>query len=151
MNTDDIIKILQGSIAPTILISGVGLLLLSMTNRLARSIDRARELCKEIQESPGKDHSQTYHQIDILYLRCRYLQTTVALATTTIICVSIIILALFSMFVFQVNLIYFVQILFTVGLLTLIASLLLFLRDISLGLNSVKIEIEETRGNRSKD
>ncbi len=146
MNTDDITKILQGSIAPSILISGVGLLLLSMTNRLARSIDRARELCKEIQETPGKDHASKNHQVDILYRRCLYLQTAIALITTTIICVSIIILALFSMFVFRVNLIYFVQILFTVGLLALIVSLLLFLRDISLGLKSVKIEIEETRG-----
>ena len=40
----ELIPILQIAVGPVILISGVGLLLLSMTNRLGRAIDRARIL-----------------------------------------------------------------------------------------------------------
>ncbi|WP_345111750.1 DUF2721 domain-containing protein [Candidatus Villigracilis vicinus] len=40
----ELIPVLQTAIGPVILISGVGLLLLSMTNRLSRVIDRARNL-----------------------------------------------------------------------------------------------------------
>ena len=38
----DLLPILQTAIGPVILVSGVGLLILSMTNRLGRAIDRAR-------------------------------------------------------------------------------------------------------------
>jgi hypothetical protein len=44
MQLKDLFPDLQIAIAPVILISGVGLLLLSMTNRLGRTIDRARQL-----------------------------------------------------------------------------------------------------------
>ena len=46
MNLAEIIPVLQVSIGPVILISGVGLLLLTMTNRLGRAIDRARQLAR---------------------------------------------------------------------------------------------------------
>ncbi len=44
MHLTDLVPILQMAIVPVILISGVGLLLLSMTNRLGRLIDRSRAL-----------------------------------------------------------------------------------------------------------
>lgn len=148
MNPDDLIKILQGSIAPTVLISGVGLLLLSMTNRLSRPIDRIRALCKDIKENKAADPTQIYEQISILYRRCKYLQASIVLSTVSIICVSVIILALFSMFVFRMDLIPLVELFFTLGLISLIVSLVFFVQDISLGLNSVKIEIELTKGRK---
>ena len=44
MRLIDLVPILQMAVGPVILISGVGLLLLSMTNRLGRVIDRSRLL-----------------------------------------------------------------------------------------------------------
>jgi hypothetical protein len=38
------IKFLQACITPVAMISGVGLLLLTITNRLARTVDRTRHL-----------------------------------------------------------------------------------------------------------
>ena len=49
MQTNEVVevtKILQTSISPVVLISGIGLLVLSMTNRFARTTDRARALSK---------------------------------------------------------------------------------------------------------
>ena len=45
---EQIIPVLRDAIGPVILISGVGLLLLTMTNRLGRAIDRARQLQNEL-------------------------------------------------------------------------------------------------------
>jgi len=42
----ELIPVLQVAIGPVILISGIGLLLLGMTNRYGRTIDRARELAQ---------------------------------------------------------------------------------------------------------
>jgi uncharacterized protein DUF2721 len=45
----ELVGILSASIAPVIVISGVGLLVLSMTNRHSRVIDRVRELTKDLE------------------------------------------------------------------------------------------------------
>ncbi len=49
MPTSSVIQILTASIAPVIVISGIGLLLLSITNRYGRAIDRARLIMRELQ------------------------------------------------------------------------------------------------------
>src|ERR1017187_2945916 len=51
MHTIYVVQILTASIAPVIVISGVGLLLLSITNRYGRAIDRARLLARELSDS----------------------------------------------------------------------------------------------------
>ena len=43
-----LIPVIQTSVGPVILISGIGLLLLSMTNRLGRIIDRSRLLVEAL-------------------------------------------------------------------------------------------------------
>ena len=51
MPTTSVVQILTACIAPVIVISGIGLLLLSITNRYGRAIDRARLIMRELQSS----------------------------------------------------------------------------------------------------
>ena len=51
MPTFSVVQIMTASIAPVIVISGVGLLLLSITNRYGRAIDRARLLAQDLAKS----------------------------------------------------------------------------------------------------
>ncbi len=148
MDLDSLTKILQASIGPVVLISGVGLLLLSMTNRLARSIDRIRQLCK-VYETASQDAALLLkQQINILFQRCQMLRIAIALSTASISCVSVLILTLFSMFIFKVNLVGLVEFVFMTGLILLILSLVYFLRDIRYALSSLKLEIDNTYNNR---
>ena len=55
MSTENLVQILQASIAPCIFISGLGLALLSMTNRLGRSTDRIRAFTAELKTAPAKE------------------------------------------------------------------------------------------------
>ena len=50
----DLIPLLPTAIGPVILISGVGLLLLSMTNRFGRIIDRSRILAHEMRSGSAR-------------------------------------------------------------------------------------------------
>ena len=50
----ELIPLLQTAIGPVILISGVGLLLLSMTNRFGRIIDRSRILAHEMRSGSAR-------------------------------------------------------------------------------------------------
>ena len=48
----ELVPILQTAIGPMILISGLGLLFLTMTNRLGRVIDRSRSLLDNLESYP---------------------------------------------------------------------------------------------------
>ena len=139
---DDLIKILQASVAPTVLISGAGLILLTMTNRLARTIDRIRLLTNEHKSAPHPEAAKLLQQIKILYKRCQLLQIAVVLTMGSIICVSTVILMLFSSLAFNLNFLIMIKIVFALGLVSLISALVYFLCDIKLSLHSVTIEIQ---------
>ncbi len=139
---DDLIKILQASFAPCVLISGLGLLLLTTTNRLGRSIDRIRLLCQDLKRSSGEDKQVLQEQVAVLYKRCRFLQFSIALLTMSIFFASVIIFALFSAYILGVRPELPVKFSFMASLVSLIIALFLFMLDIRLTLHSVKMEIK---------
>ena len=141
MDMENLISVLQASFAPCVLISGLGLLLLTMSNRLARPIDRIRLLCHDLKGSSGKEKMVLREQIEILYKRCRLLQISIALVTASVFFTSVIVLVLFSAYIFNIHPELLVKFFFIVSLISLIASLLFFMLDIRLVLNSLKIEI----------
>ena len=143
INIDNLIRILQASIAPCVLISGLGLLLLSMVNRLARPIDRIRLLCEDLKGAPREDVPILKEQILILYKRCQLLRNSIALMILSIFFVSIIILLLFLIFIFSIPLQFLVELLFTLSMISLIIALLFFLLDIRFTLKSIKMEIDK--------
>ena len=65
MDNHNLIAILQASLTPVVLISGIGLLLLSMTNRIARLLDRIRFLGKEIKTASKTEQNFYLRQITI--------------------------------------------------------------------------------------
>jgi hypothetical protein len=61
MPISSVVQILTASIAPVIVISGVGLLLLSISNRYGRALDRARLIMRELQRArPAAPKSVTW-------------------------------------------------------------------------------------------
>ena len=68
----ELVPVLQTAIGPVILISGLGLLLLTMTNRLSKIIDRSRELLDESEKLFGVDRARLDREIDVLWRRARY-------------------------------------------------------------------------------
>ncbi len=140
---NQITRILQSSITPVALISGVGLLVLSMTNRFARTTDRARALAKEIKIATGEDAQNLAIQIDILYRRSKILLFSITFALASIFFVSLLIITLFLTYLLTINLDSFAISLFIMSIISLIISLVLFIQDMTLSLRALK---EELRG-----
>ena len=141
MNISDLLTVLQTSLAPCVLISGVGLLVLSMTNRLGRPLDRIRALTGEISKAEGNQKKVLFEEIDILYRRARLLQAAVTFSVLSIFFVATIIFSIFVTVMFGAGLEGLIVIQFSASLIALVASLVLFVWDIQLGLNSIKLEI----------
>lgn len=142
-----VIQILQASIAPCVLISGAGLLLLAMVNRLARPIDRIRLLCSHLKSNPNEDHQGIHDQIRILYKRCGFLRRAIVYIIANVIFVALIILLLFLIALYDFQLVFLINLFFVLSLSCLIISLVYFFMDVWLALESLKIEINDSEGN----
>ena len=145
MSLDDLIPILQVSIGPVILISGVGLLLLTMTNRYGRIIDRSRQFCDELLEGNSTDsHKKSIEaQLNVLLRRANIVRAAIALAGLSALLAALLIIVLFINSIFQLGFILLISILFSICMLCLISSLIFFIIDINISLTVIKIEAAE--------
>ena len=144
MNTTSLtllVPILQLAVGPVILISGVGLLLLTLTNRFGRLVDRSRSLNHEMSAAPA-DRAGLKAQIDILHRRAQILRLSIILGAVTVLLVAVLILVLFLAALLQLEIGWLIVTIFCVGLLSLIGSMLAFIRDMNLSLAAVRLELQ---------
>ena len=92
---EEIIPKLREAVGPVILISGVGLLLLTMTNRLGRAIDRARILKRELVPLTGRDREQVQAQVNILYRRAKIIRLAIVFSVVSAFLASFLVMTLF--------------------------------------------------------
>ena len=138
----EIVRVLQTAIGPVILISGVGLLLLTMTNRLGRAIDRARLLKAELSKRTGEEREQTLAQVAILYRRAKVVRLSIILAALSALLASALVITLFFTVLLQCEAGLPASILFIACLGSLFASLVAFIYDINLALHALKLELK---------
>ena len=145
MSLDDLIPILQVSIGPVILISGVGLLLLTMTNRFGRIIDRSRQFCDQllIGGDSEKHKKSIERQLQVLLRRANIVRAAIALAGLSALLAALLIIVLFINSILQLGFILLISILFSICMLCLIGSLIFFIIDINISLTVIKIEVAE--------
>lgn len=140
---DEIIPILQVAIGPVILISGVGMLLLVMTGRFGRMIDRARVLAKELHTAPPAEAANLRAQIAILFRRARWMRVGLALASLSLLLAAVLVIVLFTTELFDKQWVQLISLHFVGALLCLIGAVLAFLYDIHLSLVALKLELGE--------
>jgi hypothetical protein len=140
---EQIIPNLRDAVGPVILISGVGLLLLTMTNRLGRAIDRARVLKHEMAGLPGPERTRTQAQIDILYRRAKIIRFSILFAVLSALLASLLMVTVFICALIGSGLVWFVAAIFIACLVSLGVSLVAFLGDINLSLHALKLELEK--------
>jgi hypothetical protein len=146
MPLDQLFRILSASLAPVVLISGVGLLLLSMTNRFGRVIDRARQIAHEIEagvEDPRR--SMLEEQLDILYRRGRILRGSILFTSSTVLCVSLGVLCVFATQLAGFHTDYLSPSLFALALVSVAPGVFLFIQDIVVSLRALELEIRPRR------
>lgn len=141
MRLADLIPTLQLSIGPVILISGVGLLLLSMTNRFGRIIDRSRRLARDLSAAPGEDRGKILAQLAILSRRAKIVRAAIALGVASVLLAALLVISLFLGALFQLSIAAGIVGLFTLCMLCLISSLLFFISDVNLSLRAFWLEM----------
>lgn len=141
MQLSDLVPTLQAAVSPVVLISGVGLLILSMTNRLARVVDRSRHLGALRRESSGEACKRANSQLQILVRRARLLQRAIFFATVCVLMAAILVIYLFLSAYLRSDAVLPGVILFVLCLTSLIVSVISFLQDINLSLVALHLEL----------
>lgn len=138
----EIVGILAASIAPVIVISGIGLLLLSMTNRYSRVIDRSRELTRDLGTAREPTRRELFlAEVRILYRRARILRRAIILSSVSILFVGMTVFSLFAAQLLKVRADYVSIPSFGLSLIALIGSLYFFIRDVGVSLMALELEI----------
>jgi Protein of unknown function (DUF2721) len=137
----ELIPVLQVAIGPVILISGVGLLLLTLTNRYGRTIDRSRLLVGELRECSEEDRHRLQGQVEILYRRARLIRMSILLAGVSVLLASVLIIVLFLTALWKLEVGLLISLLFIACMVALSGSLVAFIRDINLSLGALKLEL----------
>jgi hypothetical protein len=133
-----IVSTLQTALIPIILISGMGLLLLTMTNRLGRAIDRIRSLS-------SADHAarpDVRAQITILVTRAKLLRSAIMCAVSSALCAAFLVIFLFVSMLFGQTFNGIIAGLFIVCMAALIGSLVYFMRDVNLSLEALQEKLK---------
>lgn len=144
-NTKALLPIIQLSISPVILISGMGALMLTLTNRMGRIVDRTRGLAGQVRlaEGPDRDHLET--QLNILWRRAKLIRMSVTFAGLSMLVSCGLVILIFANAVFESDLALLLLLFFVASILLLIAALWAFLRDIYVSLQALNLEVTRAR------
>ncbi len=143
MTVAELIPVLQMAVGPVVLISGAGLLILSLTNRLGRVIDRGRSLVSELRETPASKHPSMTEQLLILSRRARLLQRSIVFAVLCVLLAVMLIITLFFIAAMKIEAVWLIGGLFVGALGSLIVSLIAFLQELNQSLIAFHLDIQE--------
>ena len=130
IHLSDISHIIQLSIAPVFLLTGVGTKLAVLTNRLARIIDRSRVLEDRLGSRSGEELAEAHEELQSLYKRMHLINRAITLSTSCGLLVCVVIAALFIGDALNLALANFIALCFVIGMFSLIGSFVYLLREI---------------------
>lgn len=130
------------AIGPVILISGVGLLLLCMTNRFARIVDRSRQLASALHSAPESSRALIVSQLEILSVRAHLVRLSILMGALAVLLAAILIIFLFLTALIALEATWLLASLFIACMACVIVAIIVFIRDINLSLAALKLELD---------
>jgi hypothetical protein len=143
LTLQQLIPVIQTAVGPVILISGVGLLLLSMTNRFGRIVDRSRLLARELPAATVAEREFLTVQLTILYRRARIIRLAIILATASVLLAGLLVISLFLAALLHLEAALLVTLCFILCMAALIGSLIGFLLDLQVSLTALRVELAQ--------
>jgi hypothetical protein len=145
-NVNTVAHVIQLSVAPVFLLSGIGAILAVMTNRLARIIDRARVLESRLDQTTPETAVMVREDLVTLRQRAKLIGPAITLCTATalLICMVIAVLFLSSFLKFDAGVI--VALLFILAMLSFSLGLVWFLREILVATRNLRIGSRHVHG-----
>lgn len=133
---------IQAAIAPVFLLAGIGAFLNVMVGRLARIVDRARQIEQLHPRSTGPEHDRHVWELRIIDRRISVINNAIFLCTASALAICIVVALLFVSRLGNLHVGIWVAIAFIVSMLLLMAGLLYFLVEVRMSLKAIHVREE---------
>ncbi len=138
----DIISLIQSTLAPLLLVSSTGLLILGLGNRMGRVIDRLREFSREIRSGVAEERKKIImQQKAVLIIRAKLCRNAMVYFHLTILFSVIESLLVFFALMWDFSQ-YLALVFFALSLLSLLIGSLYAIYEISLSYSAILRESE---------
>ncbi|MGI9211936.1 MAG: DUF2721 domain-containing protein [Methylococcaceae bacterium] len=139
----ELIYTLQTAIGPAILISGAGLLLLTLVNRFNHILDRIRILPGQAGPSvkAGFDTTHKSRQLAILWSRAHWIRSAILAVALSALLSACLILILFIVTFLHRDAAGLISVCFIGAIVSLMVSLMLLMVDVQQSLSALRLEL----------
>lgn len=145
---ETLLRILQFSVSPAVLVSAAALLVSPAVARLGRAIDRCRALVREL-DAPNPPHRENrLRQLALVHARAQRLRVAITFygASLFLSCLMVFLLFLKVLAGWQVA--RATVAVFALDVVALMAGTAYFLLDLTMGLQALELEVEPHLGRR---
>lgn len=136
---NDVSHAIQLALAPVFLLTGISGILNVMAGRLARIVDRGRQIVESPERMPSPLPAVLRQELDNLDRRRHLASSAITACTFSALMVCTVITALFLEVLLGLEVKWLVGILFTASTLALVVGLAYFLREVHLATGTLRI------------
>jgi hypothetical protein len=135
-------QIIQLAVAPVFLLAGVGAFLNVCAGRLARIVDRARELEPRILDSRGPEHDRLLGELRVLDRRMALVSQAIFLSVLSALLICAVVVLLFAASLTDAHFGTAVALLFIASMIAIGVGFAVFLVETRIGSRAVRIRTE---------
>jgi len=132
-------QIIQLAVAPVFLLAGLGAFLNVCAGRLARIVDRARNLEPRILGSRGDEHDRLIREVRLLDRRIRIVNRAIFCTVLAALLISAVVILLFTAFLTGLKFGTAIALLFIASMAATGLGFAIFLHETRLGTRSVRV------------
>lgn len=138
-NINTVAHVIEVSVAPVFLLAGISGLLVVLTNRLGRAIDRSRLLkAAELEPLPAVHGDSVQREKAALIARIRFVNAAISMAVVSAILVCLVVVTLFLGSLVQFNVAAVIASLFIVCMLFLSLAFFMFFLEVMISIRTLK-------------
>ncbi len=148
---ETILPLIQLSITPVILISGLGALVISMTNRMGRIVDRTRSLSGLARQAKDDERKHLEIQLRILFRRAKLMRLAMTLIASSMFVSGLLIMLIFLSALSGIQMAAAILTVFLVSVVLMLGGLAAFVSDIWVSLYALNAEVQRALGAAEAD
>ena len=132
-------QVIQLAVAPVFLLAGLGAFLNVCAGRLARIIDRARQLEPQVLASRGEEHDRLVREVRVLDRRIGVVNTAIFTSVLAAVLISIVVILLFVAFLTGYPVGTAIALLFITAMIATGTGFAIFLHETRLGTQTIRV------------